>query len=300
MSTNTEVAKLFSSFEDCCFQHEGTEAWRARDLERLLGYDKWERFRGSIKRAWDSCANAKVDPATNFLRGDDSKMPWDPSRIFPGAGKDTARRGPAPEDVILTRRAAYLVAMNGDPRKTEIAFAQQYFVASTRTLEVILQRMTEAARIQTREKLTETESRFQGVLMKHNVDGPGIGRIRSKGDEALFGGSNTQDMKDKWGVPKGRPLADFAPEVVNISKQLGAALTTHNVRVNNLRGEERITEEHVANNDIVRGAVKARGVVLEQVEGEEDIKKIERRHAREAKKLTKEPKKKAPKKNRAA
>ena len=292
MSANTEVAKLFASFEDCKFDHQGTEAWRARDLMGGLGYLTWEGFRDAIERAWQSCAASGNDPAINFLVGDGSK-PWRPDGEVFRMNSKNPQGGRPKEDVILMRRGAYLVAMNGDPAKPEIAFAQQYFATSTRTLEVVQQRLSESARMKTREKLTETESRFQGVVFQHNVDGDGIGRIRSKGDEALFGGKNTQDMKDKWHVPKGRPLADFAPEVVNIAKQLGAAITTHNVKANDMRGEDAITGEHVANNKMVRSGVKSRGIILEELEGEEDIKKIERRHASEAKKMTTPPKPKA-------
>ena len=123
MSTNTEVAKLFSSFEDCCFQHEGTEAWRARDLMLLLGYAAWQDFRNAIKRAWESCGAAGIDSGSNFRIGDGSDA-WAPEQVFRGVPKNS--KGGAPrEDVLLTRRAAWLVAMTGDPRKSEIAFAQQ-------------------------------------------------------------------------------------------------------------------------------------------------------------------------------
>ena len=289
MSMNVEVAKLFASFEDCKFTHDGAEAWTARKLMALLGYDRWENFREAIKRAWESCEAAGIDPSLNFLVGN-GIYPWVPTEVFRGVTKNPQGGRPS-EDVILTRRAAYLIAMNGDTRKHEVAFAQQYFAASTRTLEVIQQRLVESARMQTREKLTETEARFQGVLYQHGVDGEGIGRIRSKGDEVLFGGKNTQDMKDKWSVPKGRPLADFAPEVVNIAKQLGAAITTHNVKTNDLTGEDQIAAEHIENNKMVRGGLKSRGIVPENLQGEDDIKKIQRRHASEAKKLTAPPKK---------
>ncbi len=295
MSANNEVAKLFASFEDCKFNHDGVEAWRARDLMVLLRYAAWQDFRNAVKRAWESCATVGLDPALNFLVGDGSAA-WSPEQVFRGAPKNPQGGRPS-EDVILTRRAAYLVAMNGDPRKPVVAFAQHYFAAKTRTLEVIEQRLTEAARLEAREKLTKTESKFQGVLYEHEVDGPGISRIRSQGDEVLFGGNDTEDMKEKWGCPKKRPLADFAPEVAIVAKQLATAMTTHNVKARNLKGEEPIGDEHVANNESVRAGLQARGIILETLEGGEDLKKVKRRHESEAKALTKDEKPKKPKKS---
>ncbi len=121
MSINTEVAGLFASFEDCKFNHHGAEAWMARRLMGLLGYDRWENFREAIKRAWESCEVAKIDPEISFLSGDGSAS-WDPKKVFRDATKKPQGGRPS-EDVILSRRAAYLVAMNGDPRKAEVAFA---------------------------------------------------------------------------------------------------------------------------------------------------------------------------------
>ena len=286
MHDKSEIARLFASFEECRFEHEGTDAWRARDLMPRLGYAKWQTFREAIRRAWQSCVAAGLDPHTNFLVGNGS-APWSPEQVFTEASKNPQGGRPS-EDVILTRRAAFLVVMNGDPTKPEIAFGQQYFAVSTRTLEVVQKRLAEAARLQAREKLTETESRFQSVLYERDVDGPGIARIRSKGDSALFGGKDTKTMKELWQVPANRPLADFAPEVAVVAKQLAAAITTHNVKENEeLRGEPRITAEHVENNKTVHNAVRARGIDLGSLGPEEDIKKVERRHAGETRKLAK-------------
>ena len=146
MSASNEVAKLFASFEDCKFKHDGADAWRARHLMSPLGYTTWDKgFREVVRRAWEACEAAGVDPAKNFLTGDGSR-PWHPDEVFREASKNPQGGRPS-EDVILTRRAAYLVAMNGDPRKSAVAFAQHYFAAKTRTLEVIEQRLAEAARL---------------------------------------------------------------------------------------------------------------------------------------------------------
>src|SRR5260370_15022619 len=101
----------------------GIEYWSARNLQPLLGYDKWERFEGAIKRAMTACKSAG-----NAV-----------SDHFPGAGKLIVKgKGAAQEitDYNLSRFACYLVAMNGDPRKEEIAAAQTYFAASTRQNEL--------------------------------------------------------------------------------------------------------------------------------------------------------------------
>ena len=281
----TEIAKLFSSFEECRFEHDGTEAWRARVMMPLLGYPQWREFRPVIERAWNACKAAEIDPARQFLTWNGLDA-WEAGEKVFGVDPKNLEGGRPSEDVILTRRAAYLVAMNGDPRKTEVAFAQHYFAAATRTIEVIQQRMIETERLVARGELTETEARFQGVLYDHGVDGAGIGRIRSRGDQALFG-KDTQAMKRQLDVPaKGnRPLADFAPEVVISAKRLGAAMTTHNVKEHDLRGERAVSAEHVENNLSVRKMAASRGIDLGNVKPEEDIKKVERRHAAEVKKL---------------
>jgi DNA-damage-inducible protein D len=284
------ISRMFLSFEDLCFQHNGADAWRARDLMDRFGYTKWENFRAVLHRAWESCLAAEVAPALHFLTGDGAQ-PWEPGEVFPDARKNPSGGRPR-EDVILSRKAAYLVAMNGDTRKPEVAFAQHYFAAATRTLEVLQQRMKEASRLRARRDLADTELKFQGVLYERGLTGPEIGTIRSKGDQELFGGRSTATMKTVWKVPEGRPLCDFAPEVIVIAKQLGAAMTTHNTQVHDLRGEAAISQEHQENNRTIRTGLGSRGIIPEKLKPEEDVKKVERRHAADLKALEK-PKKPA-------
>lgn len=202
-----QIARLHTNFEDCAHEKEGTEFWYARELQTLLGYDRWENFENAIHKAKIACQNAKQPVNDHFL---------DITKTIPmpkGATKEVI-------DIMLTRYACYLVAQNGDPRKDEIAFAMTYFAVQTRKQEVVEKRLAQWERLQARDKLTASEKQLSGVLFERGVDGQGFARIRSKGDAALFGGRTTQDMKSKLGVPDSRALADFLPSVTIKAKDL--------------------------------------------------------------------------------
>lgn len=103
-------------------------------------------------------------------------------------------------------------------------------------------------RTNARDRLKESEKRLSQNIYERGVDEKGFGRIRSRGDQALFGGYTTQAMKDKLGVKGKRPLADFLPTLTIAAKNLATEMTNYNVEENDLQGEMPITDEHVQNN----------------------------------------------------
>jgi len=107
-----------SPFDAIKREDELGEYWTGRDLQPVMGYSIWRDFTNAVERAMVACHNSGADPARHFA---------DARKVSPS--------GPAAADYRLTRYGAYLVAMNGDPRKIEIAEAQTYFAVKTREAE---------------------------------------------------------------------------------------------------------------------------------------------------------------------
>ncbi len=273
-----EIRNLFSKFESAASDLEGVECWSARELQELLGYSKWENFEKVIQKAKEACNNAGEEMGYHFP---------DIRKTIPmpkGAEKEI-------DDILLTRYACYLVAQNGDSRKEEIAFAQNYFAVQTRRAELIEQRILEFERVKAREKLSQTEKQLSGILYERGVDNQGFAIIRSKGDQALFR-LNTQMLKRRMGVPDSRPVADFLPTISIKAKDLAAEMTGLNVQSKDLKGQTKIEKEHIDNNLAVRNMLTQRGIVPENLPPAEDVKKLQRKLDGEEKKLLKGPNKK--------
>ena len=273
-----EIKKLFAQLEAAAAELEGVECWSARELQKLLGYSKWENFEKVIQRAKEACQHAGEEIQYHFP--DVRKM----VKIGSGAEKEI-------DDILLTRYACYLIAQNGDSRKEEIAFAQNYFAVQTRRAELVEQRLLAYERVKAREKLSQTEKQLSGILYERGVDSQGFALIRSKGDQALFRLS-TQQLKKKLGIPDSRPVADFLPTISIKSKDLANEMTGLNVQAKDLRGQNKIEKEHVDNNLAVRNMLTQRGIVPENLPPAEDVKKLKRRLEGDEKSVLKETKRK--------
>lgn len=101
----------------------GREFWSARDLMPMLGYDKWQNFTAALDRA-KLAAEVQGHNVENHFTG--------ASKLLTRGNRGGTQAG---ADFHLSRFACYLAAMNGDPRKPEIAAAMSYFAIRTREAE---------------------------------------------------------------------------------------------------------------------------------------------------------------------
>jgi DNA-damage-inducible protein D len=266
------LVNLTESFEyHVNITDDQVEFWFARDLQHLLGYSEWRNFQKVIIKAKQSCNASGNKVNDHFV--DINKM----VKI----GSDTER---SIKDIMLTRYACYLIAQNGDPKKEEIAFAQNYFAVQTRKIEILEKRIKDWERLQARKKLIVSEKDFSGLIFEKTKNEKSFAIIRSKGDEALFG-ITTRRMKGRLGIPAARALADFLPTITIKAKDFATEITIFNINDKDLNSENQITQEHVINNTSVRKILLNRGIEPENLPAEEDIKKLERKIVKENKSI---------------
>jgi DNA-damage-inducible protein D len=270
------IARLHRKLEELVHKEvqSGTEFWLARDLQNVLDYKRWANFTRVIERAMTSCDLAGYDPSDHFLEV--RKMV---------SLRDGSEKEKQVEDYALTRYACYLIAQNADSSKDPVAFAQTYFAVQTRRQEMIENRLADQERLDARKKLSRSEKVLSGLIYEHVENEGGFSRIRIKGDQALFGGVTTRQMKQRLRVPKGRALADFLPTITIKAKDFANEITNFSIKRDYLHTEAQITREHIKNNRDVRKLLQKRRILPEELPAAEDIKKIERRISTEEKKL---------------
>ncbi len=172
------------------------EYWSARDLYPLLGYDTWRRFETAIDRAKIACANMGQEVADHFAGA--VKM----LQIGSGAQREV-------DDYTLSRFGCYLAAMNGDPRKPEIAAAQGYFAVQTRRMEQWDEmREALAERVERRQQLTEANKRLNATAQVHGLERHSFGNLHDAGTRGLYGGRSVQELKTMKGIAAKEEFTD--------------------------------------------------------------------------------------------
>jgi len=266
------IAFMQKTFEGSRHTQDNFEFWIARELMPLLGYTKRERFLDAIHRSQESCKSSWKIVEEHFS---------------PAPGKTSIKWGRPKEDLYLTRYACYLIAMNWDTRKPEIAHAQNYFALQTRTQELYQQRMEEDKRLSARGKLKDTETKIEETVYFRGITTQVEFATFKDAKIQVMYGMSTRNLKEKRNIPENRALADFDNEVELKAKDFVYAMTDHNIKTKNIRWKHNLTHELVTSAKATRQALLQKGIIPESLSPAEDLKVITKRREEEKKILEK-------------
>jgi DNA-damage-inducible protein D len=222
----------------------GEEYWSARDLMPLLGYGKnWHNFTTAIEKAMISCQeNGQI---VEYHFNASVKM----VSIGSGAQREL-------DDYNLSRLACYLIAMNGNPRKPEIAHAQNYFAVSTRAHEMHQLRIEREQRLETRLKVSESYKALAEQAALSGVQSEFFGIFIDAGYLGLHR-HTVEELKALKGVPEKEDYLD------NITRAELSAIDFKNVQTedkllrDNVADQETAAQTHYFVGDQVRKAIEA-------------------------------------------
>lgn len=218
----------------------GQEYWMARDLMVILGYSEWRNFKGVIEEAKVACDLAGINSAYHFVDTTDE--------MTGGKGAQIQR-----ENLYLSRYACYLIAMNGESSKPEIATAQTYFAIQTRKQEQYNQLTDEEKRIELRERVKLANRHLGGAAKYAGVQNFGV--FYDAGYRGLYGGLGLADIKNRKGIPAKEDLLDRAGRAELAANEFKATQTEQRLTRDKVQGQQNATTVHHAVGKEVRAAI---------------------------------------------
>jgi len=243
----------------------GAEYWSARDLQPLLGYSQWRRFEQAVERAISSCKQSGNKPDHHFAGV--GKM------VELGSG--SAREVP---DYHLSRFACYLIAQNGDPRKPEIAQAQQYFAIQTRRQELTEQLAADLERLELRKQTAEEFKALSGAAHDAGVQSKMFGVFHDAGYKGLYGGLGRDAIKQRKSIPDKDNLLDRMNATELAANQFRMTQTRDKLVREGVHHQSQAIQTHEQVGKEVREAIKRIGGDLpEKIPPAEHIKEVEKR-----------------------
>ena len=270
---NDLVAMGKGAFDDLKLRSpEGIDYWRARTLQSRLGYETWENFENAIERAMDAARKSGYQVENQFRAT--TKL------VESGSG---AKRHV--KDYFLTRYACYLIAMNGDPSKREIAAAQSYFAVQTRRQELADADAAGASeddqRIIVREKVRESNT-----ALKHTASSAGVTNFGFFGDAGYKGMYNASQarVKKMKGIEPNEDFLDCFGPLELTANEFRIRLTEEKLRQSKTKGQRPAEQVHGNVGKNIRQLVISEiQRPPEQLPRAESIKKIASRKKKELK-----------------
>lgn len=222
----------------------GMDYWSARDLMPLLGYGKkWQNFEEVIKKAMISCEEIGQVVEHHFTNG--SKM------VSLGSGAEREIK-----DYLLSKRACYLVAMNGDPRKHEVAAAQNYFAVSTEELEMHHLRKQQEERLELRLRVAGENAKLFEAAHNAGVMSQNFGIFNDAGYIGLYKLTSAQ-IAEKKGIPASGEILDYMDREELSANSFRITQTEGKLVRDQISGEDLAIQTHHDVGREVRKAIEA-------------------------------------------
>ncbi len=240
----------------------GAEFWSARDLSKLLGYTTWRHFEGAINRAKTSCAQTGQKVSDHFVGG--------VKKVTLGSGAEREV-----EDYFLSRYACYMIGQNGDPRKPEIAAAQNYFAVSTRENELKHLYEAQEKRLRLRERVNDGNKDLAQAAYGAGVLSKNFGVFQNAGYRGLYGELDLEGIKARKGIEHSEDLLDRIGLAELGANALRIGLTEEKLRKEGIIGQAKAIETHHTVGKIIRQAIADTGATMpEDLPAEPSIKPL--------------------------
>jgi DNA-damage-inducible protein D len=228
------------------------EFWYARDLQTVLDYSTWDKFRRVIQKAITACENSGQTSENHFSQV--VKM----VRIGSSAQREI-------EDFELSRYACYLIVQNGDPTKPVIANGQTYFAIQTRRQEladneVFQQLQEDEKRLFLRSELKEHNKQLVETAKQAGVDtNLDFAIFQNHGYKGLYGGLDAQGIHKRKGLMKSQKILDHMGSTELAANLFRATQTEEKIRRENIKGKAKANQTHYEVGAKVRQTIKNLG-----------------------------------------
>ncbi|MEO8289239.1 MAG: DNA damage-inducible protein D [Chloroflexota bacterium] len=275
-----QMGSHVSPFEAIRLESEdGVEYWSARDLSKVLGYTKWEKFLNAIQRAETACENSGQDVADHFQEA---------TKIV-SLGKGAKREI---EDIHMSRYGCYLLVQNADPTKAAVAMGQTYFAVQTRRqeqtdiAEALAGMSEDQRRLYLRGEITVYNRRLADAAQQAGVlESRDFAIFNDHGYRGLYGGLGTRDIHRRKGLKSSQHILDHMG-----AEEMGANIfritqTEAKLRLENVQGKQAANQTHFEVGRKVRQTIRELGTGLPEdlPVPKKSVKQLQREHTQEAK-----------------
>lgn len=232
----------------------GFTYWYASTMMNVLGYQGMDSFKKVVQRAISACTSLNIDIMDNFVQ------------------EKRQVNGRSIQDYRLSRFACYLVAMNGDPKKTEVAKAQGYFAAVAEAFRRYVEEADDVERILIRDEISDHEKTLSGVAKEAGVTKYGL--FQNAGYRGMYN-LNFTKLKQLKGVPDNRSPLDFMGKAELAANLFRVTQTEAKMRNESIQGQKNAENAAFEVGKKVRKTMQEiSGTTPENLPASEDIRKV--------------------------